>query len=217
MELEALKTIWVKVSEEHQKSYSVNEGLIQSMIKQKSNIEIAEIQRTMRTKIVFASLIVLVGIFIVWSMVNIEDFVVFEQFLSKREGIVVWSFCTILIAIVALFMTYSYRRISQLLSYSLGVKTTLEQTLKIMKEVFLVGTLSDAVGSPIIMVWVAYVQIYEEQNFVPDQRVWFLLAFGLGMGLLAYFLNRRVQRNKFGSYLNSLKDCLRDLENLEDA
>lgn len=214
MELEQLKTTWIKTSEDQVTNYQVDREEISWIISKKSNTTISNIKRNMLIKIFLTGF---VGIFALSTgcihlFGFIEEPLYLEKILTVIElGVILFTMGCILIGISITNIRF-YRRIKEFESSSDSLSITLNNVNGIIESVMWLGISSDLFVTPLVTGFIAYIRLYNREAFILDSRVFALAAIFFGFGVFSFFMNRWTMHKKFGKHLDKLKSYLKELE-----
>lgn len=216
MELNDLKSIWNKVAETDRTTYCLAETDIRHLISQKSNILFNKIARELKVKRWFMGgvSIVLIGLTLAYQFEGTGDYILDDLF-SRPEMTALNLVLGFLIFILFINIVLSYRQFKAFQESAEDLKTTLHTAIKLLVRIRKLAIYSDSFAMPIIIGWAVYRKMFDEEQFVWDERILYvLLATLLSFGFI-FLLSRTMQQRKFGKYIDKLKQHIADMEVLD--
>tara|TARA_R110000868_G_scaffold304437_7_gene565041 strand:+ start:11829 stop:12473 length:645 start_codon:yes stop_codon:yes gene_type:complete len=211
MELEQLKNVWQKTSNELGEGYFISEEGIRELIKQKSNTAISKVKRQMKQKVLYAGTISVFMLGFSILAFNREE-LLFDKITNIETGIFYLIF-GLVIAFISIFNFYSYRKVIKIEEYESDLKTSINSVIKILSGAIKAKIFSDTFVLPftiLILTIVSYVRgigAFTNPKFI----VYSLIA-SLLLGLLSYFLSKRGQCSRYEKQMNALEESLKELE-----
>ncbi len=215
MEINDLKTIWKKASDQQVQGYWVSKDDVKAMVKKKSKASIADVTRQLKQKVRMSSVISLVALVI--GITNLLEFDSKDEFildgvLSRYQYGSMMIFLAAVILAISIHARIRYRQIKSLENTSDPLRVTLTKTKEIFGKVIKAGTLSDAIVNPILILFAMAVKLYSDTGFALDSRLLLMLGVGGAFYFLFYQLGKFMMNRKFGRFITALNDRLAELE-----
>ena len=215
MEFDELKSIWDNViHEDEEKGLLEREG-IRSLISKKSDSAIAKISRTIKFKLFIAGIAGVLTLPLS-ILAIIYGFKFYDGYTPLQSGITL-----LLLSFIVLTMTWlnfrSYLKIQLFQGSSEDVLTTLKKVIALMENFMKVNIYSDAMFTPILTSVIVGHKLYQSGSHSVEKLILFVIATAVLTFLLSNFINRRTMKLKFGSYMNTLRDCVHELESIEKS
>ncbi|GAB5408364.1 MAG: hypothetical protein BalsKO_07290 [Balneolaceae bacterium] len=214
MELEHLKSVWEKTSNEFGEGYFISEESMRELIQKKSNTAISKVKRQMKQKVFYSgSIAVFMMGFSVLSFTKVE--LLFDKVSNLETGIFYLIF-GLVIAFISIFNAYSYRKIHQIEQYESDLKSSIKNVIKILNSAMNAKIFSDTFVLPftiLVLAIVAYVRGIGA--FTSPKLILVSLLVSVIMGLLSYFLSKRGQCSRYERQLNALEETLKELDEVK--
>lgn len=217
MEINDFKTIWKKANDQEKSGYWVSDEDVRAMLKKKSNATIADVKKELKNKVrmtaLFGFIAASVGLL---SILDPDSDSSIQNFMLAGT-----AYGIILILMSLAMFTISYHakfRLSQVihLEQSSGaIKSTLKRTRQIFDKIINAGVLSDTIVTPIVLILVVALKVYEKVPFAFDVRLLYLSIATIGLVYAFYYLSRFVMKRKFGHFARALDSRIAELEALE--
>ncbi|NAS30276.1 hypothetical protein GTQ40_04785 [Flavobacteriaceae bacterium R38] len=216
MELLELKSIWKKAIKQQVDTPNLTAEEVHMLINKKSNTAISKIKREMKFKIWFMGILGVLGMVmsVILLFVGKEEHLL-ESIFNSVEISVIYFLMSVVIFIFSRRIKTTRDKIREYQRTSLDLKTAIEDVLVLMKKIIKLAVTIAGIMTPFFVVWITYTYLYEERVFVFDIRVLYLLIILIVSHKLFSFLETRVQRKKYGKYIDTLKQCLDELEEVE--
>jgi len=216
MEWNELKSIWKKANDQLGPEGRVNETVVQSMIKRRSNTIISRILRLMRLKMwltsIIGGLVLLMagwlGVMTDWDEVS----TIYGLTMTHGQLIVILLISVVLILSIFIISRSNYKKIRKYQQSTLPLKSNLEAIHKIMKVHVHHTALPDAVMIPVVFLFFLWNRLFGEDGFAWDLKVIIILAFLLSSPFWSYRFSKWLQMRKYGEYIEDLKNCIVELE-----
>ena len=212
MEILELKSHWALLQQEVAEQDFKSEDTLAERIHQKSRLELSQIKKSLHTKFVIAGGAILVGLGIIIAILLDQSFNPLDFALNPQESIWFYGIMVLSLAIMLIFNLTAYNRIKKADGSSANIKENLEAFIQSMKVAIKFNIYSDTFVTPVIFTWVYYIYAYKEATIEFDLRGILLIVLPVGIGVLSYFIQRHMQRLKFGNYLSRLKSYLGELK-----
>lgn len=218
MEINDLKSVWKKANDQEQPGYWVSEEDVRGMIRKKSQATISDVLRQLRQKIRMSG--VIGGVTLILSLTTIfvsdasDNFFLNESLTNDQYGIMMMAM-SLCILTICVHTTIRYRQVKNLEQSADSLKSSLQRTRQIFQKIIKAGIISDTIVTPMVMVFIAGFEIYGNQAFLFDIRLFYLI---LAAVILAVFFNRLaayMMRRKFGHFIKALDNRLQELEAME--
>ncbi|MDZ7771755.1 MAG: hypothetical protein U5K31_03300 [Balneolaceae bacterium] len=214
MELETLKTIWQEAGKSPYHGHTMDKDHIQSLMKKKSQTTFANIKRSMRLKAVAAGVIgtFVLAVSVVQLLAITEEPILDFSFLSAFEMGLVAAVMSMVVLTVAAVNFIGYRRITRFECSTRPLKAMLEESVVLLRRIMMIGVYSDAIFTPAIAGFVAYIWLFQRQEFAWDIRLIYLVMIMAGTAFFAYVTANWLMQGKHGSHLNKLQGYLKELK-----
>jgi len=213
MELETMKTIWKKESEEHFQNNQIEQEKIQSLMNSKSQMTFAKIKRSMQFKSGTAGIIgtgaLILAAFYFFGV--IEEPLSVAPFLSVTETGVILFLMGLIVCVTAVANLLSYNRVKQFEQSSKPLKKMLSESVTILRNIISLGIYSDAIFVPVFSGFIAYKWLFND-GLVSDIRLFYLVLIVSGAAVLSYFIASRFMYQKHGGNLERLRGNLKELD-----
>lgn len=211
MDLEHLKSVWQKTSNELGKGYFISEESMRELIQKKSNTAIAKVKRQMKQKVFYAGSI---SVFMLgFSILAFNREELFFNKISNIETGIFYLIFGLVVAFISIFNAYSYRKVTQIEHYETDLTTSIKSVIKILKRAMNAKIFSDTFVMPFtIIVLTLVANVRGIGAFTSPKLIIISLLVSAGLGLLSYFLSKRGQCSRYEGQLNALEDSLRELE-----
>lgn len=213
MELETMKSIWIKENEDHFQKNKIEKEKIISLMKSKSQMTFAKIKRSTQLKsgtagIIGTGTLILAVLFI--SGVIDEPLSV-APFLSVMETAVILFLMGLIVSVTAVVNLLSYNRIKQFERSSKPLKEMLSESVIIMRNIISLGIYSDAIFVPVFAGFIAYKWLFNN-GLVWDIRLFYLVLIVSAAAMLSYTIASRLMHQKHGGHLERLRGYLNQLD-----
>jgi hypothetical protein len=213
MELVELKSIWHLINADINQGNFVDEQIITETIHKKSETEVGKIRRALQFKLAIGGFVWLLGVgLMIGIFVEPNKFNTLDSIFSPYETIVFYSTLIGSLATMLWFNYQAYRNIATAEAQALPLKKSLEVVISGMKKAMKFNIYSDTFMSPIIITWLLYAYAYRGDQFTWDWRILIIVSAPFVIGVLAYLLQRFMQKLKFGNYVKRLESYLEELE-----
>ncbi|NBC66171.1 MAG: hypothetical protein GVY07_11035 [Bacteroidetes bacterium] len=213
MELETMKTIWKKESEQHFQNNKIEQQKIQSLMNSKSQMTFAMIKRSLQFKSRTAGIIgtgaLILAAFYFFGVIEEPLFV--APFLGVTETGVILFLMGLILCVTALANLLSYNRVKQFEQSSKSLKQMLSESVIILRNIIYLGIYSDAIFVPVLSVFIAYKWLFDA-GLVWDIRLLYLVLIVSGAAILSYTIASRFMYQKHGGNLERLQGYLKELE-----
>lgn len=212
MELRELKSAWAILHNDVINQDKVDESKILHSLHGKSKSEISKIKRGLHLKFTIASFAIILAIGLAMASFKNASLNPLDFIFSPVESSTFYLVMALSVSVMVYFNYQAYRQIKSIQHSSLNLKDNLKDFIKAMKKAIAFNVFSDAFMTPIIFAWVFYAYAFKEHPLGLDLRTALLFILPILIGLLSYFLQRFMQRLKFGRYLDRLIGYLDSLE-----
>lgn len=217
MEINDFKTIWKKANDQEKSGYWVSDEDVRVMLKKKSNATIADVKKELKNKVrmtaSFGFIAVSVGVL---SILDPDSDSSIQSFMPEGTA---YGIVLILMSLAMFAISYHAKfRLDQVINLeesSDPIKSTLKRTRQIFEKIINAGVLSDTIVTPIVLILVIALKVYEKVPFAFDLRLLYLSATGIGLVYGFYYLSRFVMKRKFGHFARALDSRIAELEALE--
>jgi len=214
MELEELKVLWKEEVEKEVSTHKVNVDDVRGAITRKSQSTIADLKRTLLTKVVLTGITgsICIGIGFYSLFGSSEEALLLSDLMTPLQLGIMYTVLGVSLSIISVVNFFNRIRISDFEQSSLPIKETIQHVTKIIKGAMNLGTYSDLIVSPFIFAFVGYIIAFEKQFF--DVEYPSLIVAGVYVAgiIFSYFSNRWGMKRRFGDDLNRLKRYLKELE-----
>jgi len=213
MKLQDLKSIWEDTTHRKQPEQSVTPQQIRSLINEKSNLTLAQIKRTMRTKMWVAGISMIVALLLsAGQLFNwFDEPLFFSEILTLTEAGLIFLLMGGIIATVAAGNIWIYRRLTRYEKSSSTLKDRLTGAVEMLKQVMHLGIYSDVIFVPLIAGFIGYRWLYGSEVFAIDIRLGYLTWLIMAFSYISYLLAERLMNKKYGQELAHLQSYLREL------
>jgi len=207
MELDALKTIWLKTAEDQLPVQALSQEDIRQAIEQKSTTVISKIRKRLKLKIWMQSLIGIVGICLAVFL------------LSRGERLigVVYSLLFFMLLGLAIHKLQHYRLIVEFQKSSVSVRDTILRIIEIMQKVIFAHILTTVALAVLLAAVFSYLSLEKLDRFSGWLQSLIVLAIVVGMPGIFYLIAKQGQYKMFGKYLQTLKEYLHELESENES
>jgi hypothetical protein len=212
MDLVELKSAWDVLQQDVINDDKVEEKKIASSIHSKSLSEISKIKRGLHLKFIVASLSLVVALGLVFISVINPDVNPLDFLFSPMESAIFYLIMALSVGVMVYFNYRAYSQIKAVQCSSLNLKENLSSFIDAMNRAISFNIYSDALMTPIIFTWVYYAYAFQNHSLGFDVRTALLFIMPILISLISYFLQRFMQRLKFGRYLSRLSDYLESLQ-----
>ncbi len=217
MEVKDLKTIWKKANDQDQSGYWVSDHDLRAMLKKKSRAAISDVQKELKNKsrmtAGFSIFAMLIGVFSI-SKPDLEFGVTNVLPGSTAYGIVLITM-SVAMALISINVRIRLKEIDMLVGSSDPLKKSLLRTQVIFKRIIAVGVLSDTIVTPLVLVFVVAVKLYEQTPFAFDVRLLYLLLGGIILVYGFHYLSKFMMNRKFGRFIKILDSRIDELSAFE--
>lgn len=202
MELDALKTIWLKTAEKQVSSDALNRADILAAIEQKSNTVISQIRKRLKFKIWMQSLVGILGIYLA------------IQLLFKEEDILGISYFVVFttLIVLAVHKMKHYKMIVEFQKESTSVRNTVLRIIEIMNKVIHAQILTAVILATLFAVLLSYLGLRKMDGIVIWVQTMIILVIAIGTPGIFYLIAKRGQQKMFGRYLQTLATYLDELD-----
>lgn len=213
MELAELQSVWNVVSEQTIAKYRIDENVVSGAIHKKSNTEIAKIKRALLLKLGIGSVVALIAFAsAILAFLAPTDFNPLDIVFNPTETVIFYTSLALSISVMLFYNYRAFQKIKAFQSTTADLKSSLGTIVKTMQNVMTLNIYSDTFMSPILLTWGYYASVYKDQVFTWDLRALVLLLLPFVLGIFAYYFQRYMQQQKFGNYVDRLKEYLGELE-----
>lgn len=214
MELSDLKSIWKKTTTAQGEGYFVSYEQIQALIKKKSNTAVSEIKRGIFQKIFMAGSVSLICLSVaVLGMLSDSPIFLEGDFISNQDAFMLYLILGIVVGFISLYNAISYRRILSIEKKEVPLKESLQSILAVLQSAIKVKIYSDTFGSPAAFVSIVIAGLVTGEGLFSNPQVLiFSLLAAIGFGTFAHFMSKRTQKKRYGKQIDSLEECLVELE-----
>ncbi|MBO3699693.1 hypothetical protein [Roseivirga sp. E12] len=217
MEVNDLKAIWKKASDREKSGYWVSDEDLRTMLKKKSHAAIADVQKELKNKILMTTIFsvfgLVMGCFIVFKPpadLDLGDFV--PTGLAYGITLIIMG---VAVGVISIHTRIRHRQVRQLVEAAQPLKASLTQTRGIFQKIIGAGVLSDTIVTPLVMILIIAVQVYNKEPFAFDLRLLYLLLAAVALVYGFYYLAKFMMNRKFGRFVKALDDRLNELEAME--
>lgn len=217
MELTDLKSIWKKVVDEQGAKYQLDEQHVRSVIHKKSNATISKVKRELRLKGWMSGAVGILTIILapVFLFENNDHNYPLDTIFSRLEMSTIMLFVGIILLALFINIIISYKKITTFQRTSDNLKLTIRATIELLKRIVKLGIFSEVISVPFVVTWIAYKKLFQDDGLILDIRLLYLSLIALTVIVLKYHLIKYFQNRKFGPYIDSLQECLDDIDYLE--
>lgn len=212
MDLIELKSAWTLLQQDVISSDKVSESKILNSVHGKSKSEISKIKRGLQLKFIIASVAIIFAIGLAITSFTNSSLNPLDYIFSPVESATFFLVMALSISVMVYFNYQAYRHIKIIQHSSLNLRENLRIFIKTMHKAIAFNILSDALITPIVFAWVYYAYAFKDHQLGFNLRTALLLILPLLVGLLSFFLQRLMQRLKFGQYLDRLSTYLDSLQ-----
>lgn len=215
MELDELKLHWNEISKESPDS-SIERRQLHQMITMQSKTLISNTGRRLRTKARTGGFVGLLTLFfgIATLLFKDDQSSSLDVYFPYPSRYYMMIFMSSFILFIAWYNRQQYLKLIVLEQSSHSIKDALQATISRLHKVMKASILSDTIGAPVIVLWITYIQLYWGSPFIMDTRVLSLSGITLVSIPIIYFVARHGQHNKYGEHLQSLKECLTEIDTI---
>ena len=212
MDLLELKSAWTLLQQDVISNDKVDENEILNAVHDKSKSEISKIKRGLHLKFIIASLSIIATTGIAVTSFTNSLFNPLDFIFSAIESATFFLVMAVSISVMVYFNYQAYSQIKSIQNSSLNLKDNLISFIKAMRKAIAFNIFSDTFITPIIFFWVYHAYAFKEHQLGFDSRTVLLFVLPILIGILSYFLQRFMQRLKFGKYLDRLTNYLDSLQ-----
>ena len=216
MELDELKSVWKKAHDQEKAGYWVSEDDLKNMIHSDSRATIADVARQIKRKIrstgIIGSLAFLLGLFVWIRGGNEPDFFIWLD--GWQYGLMMLLMSSTIL-VIHFHSRWRLKQIQAVEQSSGTLKEAVLQTHQLFQKVVKAGIWSDTIVSPVVLLFVFGVSLYEDQAFAFDSRLLIMLGIAVGGSLVFYRLGSVMMHRKLGHFFRLLDQRKRELEELE--
>jgi len=218
MDIQELKSIWTKIVDDEGAKYQLDQKAMEQLVTKKSNYLLERIQKELNLKRWASGIIGTLTIIVsfVYLLIDSDQEFLFSGIITREEMCIITFLMGLII--IGLFFTVrsSYKEIGLLQKSSENLKRTLQKTSAILKRIMRFGIYSDTFGVPFFAGWLLYRRLFGEDSFTIDIRWLYILITIIVTGVLTFHLNKFFKHKKFGPYLNSIQNCIDDLDYMKE-
>ncbi len=217
MEVNALKAIWKKANDRDKQGYWVSDEDMREMLKKKSHAAIADVQKELKNKILMTTLFTIFGLGMgVYTLLQVPGGLNVGDFLPTETAYgITLIIMGVAIGVISVHTRIRQRQVKALVQSAKPLKESLKLTRSIFQKIIGAGVLSDTIVTPLVMVLIIAVQVYNKQPFAFDLRLLYLLLAAVVLVYGFYYLAKFMMNRKFGRFVNALDDRLSELEAME--
>lgn len=213
MEINDLKSIWNETNEQQKTTHEHSINDMKKMIGSKSKITIERVRKDLNRKGLYSSILglsILVYVFDVYFFEKPETHL--WHTLSNSQFSLMAGLMGLIVTIASAYMLYVARKINSDGKQMDSLKLSLSSIIKSIQKMMRVSVYSDAIGVPIFVCFIVYIQLFKNQSLMPDLRILVLPILTVIIFWLVRKSTMSFQEGKYGHYINSLEDCLEELE-----
>jgi hypothetical protein len=212
MDITELKSAWDVLQQDVIKNDKVEDNKIATSIHSKSISEISKIKRGLHIKFVVASLSLVGALALAFISIMSPDANPIDFLFSPVVSATFFLVISFSVSVMVYFNYKAYSQIKAIQYSSLNLKENLAGFIDAMERAISFNIYSDAFMTPIIFTWAYYAYAFENHPLGFDVRTALLFIIPVFIGLLSYFIQRYMQRLKFGRYLSRLSGYLKSLQ-----
>ncbi|GAB5524430.1 MAG: hypothetical protein Roseis2KO_23020 [Roseivirga sp.] len=219
MEINDLKSVWKKASDQKMPGYWVSEEDVRTMISNKSHTTLAGIARALKFKIRTSSFGVLISIAAIVFTLNAGDpsdkTYLFGLLKTPEQFAIAMGSLGLVLLRFSVFVRLRYRQIREYETSTYALSDSIESAASVVKNVIRTGTHSDTFGMTVLALWVGYSNMFGPDDFAPDLRLLYLILTGLIASVLLYQISKRLHYNKYRHFLEALEQCQEELNEVD--
>jgi len=217
MEVNELKAIWKKANDRDQRGYWVSDEDMREMLKKKSHAAIADVQKELKNKILMTTLFTIFGLGVgLLTLLKVPGDLNVGEFLPTGTAYgITLIIMGVAIGVISVHTRIRHRQVKALVQSAKPLKESLKLTRSIFQKIIGAGVLSDTIVTPLVMVLIIAVQVYNKQPFAFDLRLLYLLLAAVVLVYGFYYLAKFMMNRKFGRFVSALDDRLSELEAIE--
>ncbi len=218
MELELLKKVWQKTTNEQKEGYFISKQEIQKLIKKRSTVAVSEIKRGVRNKVFMAGgigfLMILFSIFLFNEKEPV--YTSLDKFHNTELAILYFIFGLILF-FISLFNAVSYRKIAAIEKQNENLKSSIRSILHIIEGAVRVKVYSNAFVLPLTILAIVVVSFIRGSGlFSEPLSLIAAIAGSITFGFFSYILTKKQQEKRYGAQMNVLEESLNELDSEEE-
>ncbi len=219
MEINDLKSVWKKASDQEKPGYWVSEEDVRTMISNKSHTTLASIARALKFKIRTSSFGVLVSIATIIFTLNASNppdkTYLLGMLKTPEQFAIAMGLLGLVLLRFSVFVRLRFRQIRKYQSSTYALSESIKSATGVVKNVIRTGAHSDTFGMTVLTVWVAYAKMFDTDGFVPDLRLLYLTLIGLTASVLLYLVSKRLHYNKYRHFLKALEQYQEELDEVD--
>ena len=215
MEVNDLKNLWRDSFSDKESKLSPEEINERLKLKSKSNFLMRKVKRSFQFELIFGAFFTILGLFKLIPETN-----------TMKEVLYLGLFVLVMIVLFG-FVFMKYRKFNGIKILQDQLRPALEQWIKILEKYVKFNTskftkfillpaamiLGFSLGLSIGADDLSMAEIFDKLG---TQKIIFVVIVGSGMYLLMLPIAKWGNKKLYGSHLNELKQCLKDLEELEE-
>ncbi len=218
MELEELKSVWVKVINKECIKYEFSQNKAKEMIQKKSNTLLTKLENQLRYKRWFCFIIggITIPISSIYLFIKDDSNYLFENIFSPIEMFSIILILGLALIFLGINISLNYKKIIALKTTSENLKVTLKRVSHILKAIMKTTVYYDTIIVPFISFLVLYRIFFNEESFLFDIRILYILLGTLITFLFIRYVSKRQQETRFGPFVKNLEACILDMDVLDD-
>jgi len=203
MTIEDLKNDWDLLKDDPSMHFNLSQEMVHQSIHEKAKGEIWQIRRNLRIKFWVGGGSFIMGVvLLVLSLLYPEELNVFEAIFTPQETIIFISSMVVSIGVMLIFNYRAFKKISPTMMQD-NLRSSLSNFIQSLRSAIRFNIYSDTFMTPLLFGWFVYAYIDR-----PELNYGQIIVLGIsltGIGFLSYFLQRFMQKRKFGQYLDTLE------------
>jgi len=216
MDLDQLKSVWKKAHDQDKAGYWVSEHDLKAMIHRDSRATIADVARQVKRKIrttgIIGGLAFLLGLNVLIVGGDEPDFFLWLD--GWQYGLMMLLMSSTML-MIHFHSRWRLRQIKSVDQSSGTLKEAVLKTHQLFQRVIKTGIWSDAIVTPLVLLFVTGISLYEEQAFAFDYRLLIMSGIALVGSFTFYQLGLFKLNRKLGHFFKLLEQRKRELEELE--
>lgn len=217
MEINDFKSIWKKANDQEKSGYWVSDEDIRVMLKKKSRAAIADVKKELKNKArmtagftVFAMLVGVLSI----SEPDLDFGVTNLLPTGAAYGIVLITM-SLAMAAISINVRVRLKEINLFIESADPLKKSLLRTRAILGKIIDVGVLSDTIVTPLVLIFIIVIKVYDKTPFAFDIRLLYLLIGTVILVYGFYYLSKYMMNRKFGHFVKALDARIDELTAFE--
>lgn len=218
MEINDLKSVWKKANDQEKAGYWVSQEDVKAMFKKKSQAAISDVRRQMKQKVLMTTVVGLLSLAIgVGALFNFSfvDDTLFDGAMTGPQYGLMMIVMSVSILIISIHARIRLKQVRVIQESADSLKIALTKTKEAFQKIIRFGTWSDATVTPIVVVFVAAISVYQKIPFSFDERLLYLILIWIVSSFAFYRLGKYLMNRRFGRFVRALNDRLAEFDAVE--